>query len=83
MKLEAEHLRKLSRAIFGAQGVNERDGGAVGDGGQRVRRLPLPHRVQLPDRVPEEAGPPAAITRIKQHAVRHRVRSLFGMGGKA
>ena len=32
---------------------------------------------------PKKLDPPAAITRIKQHAVRHRVRSLFGMGGKA
>ncbi len=31
MKLEAEHLRKLSRAIFRARGVNERDAGIVTD----------------------------------------------------
>ncbi len=31
MKLQAEHLRKLSRAIFHAQGVSERDAGIVTD----------------------------------------------------
>ena len=32
---------------------------------------------------PKKLDPAAAITRIKQHAVRHRVRSLFGAGAKA
>lgn len=31
---------------------------------------------------PKKLDPSAAIARIKQHAVRHRVRSLFGAGVK-
>ncbi len=32
---------------------------------------------------PKKLDESAAITHIKQHAVRHRVGSLFGAGGKA
>ncbi len=31
---------------------------------------------------PKKLNPAAAITRIKRHAVRHGIGSLFGTGGK-
>ena len=78
----AEHPRKLSQDIFRAQGwtsaTPERLAMVASESGAfHCHTLSNRQTVR-----PKKLGPSAAITRIKRHAVRHRIGPLFGTGEK-